>query len=147
SEIEATYTDSYKGLLDGGADALLLETQQDLLVVKAGIVAMHNAMDLAGRRVPLMVQVTMEQTGTMLLGTEIGAALNMIECFPEIVAVGLNCATGPVEMTPHVRFLGQNSTRPLSVQPNAGLPVMEGGKAVYKLTPDELAAHHVRFIE
>ena len=145
-EVEATYTTSYTALLDGGADALLLETQQDLLLVKAGIVAMHNAMDATGRRVPLIVQVTMEQTGTMLLGSEIGAALNMVECFPDIVAFGLNCATGPVEMTPHVRFLGQNSTRPLSVQPNAGLPVMEAGKAVYKLSPQELAEHHERFV-
>ena len=145
-EVEQTYTESFRGLLEGGSDALLLETQQDLLVVKAGIVAMHNAMDIVGRRVPLIVQVTMEQTGTMLLGTDVAAALNMIECFPEIVAFGFNCATGPVEMAPHVRYLGQNSTRPISVQPNAGLPVMEGGRAVYKLTPDELAAHHEKFV-
>lgn len=146
-EIEQTYTDSYLGLLQGGVDALLLETQQDLLVLKAGIVAMHRAMEQAQRVVPLIVQVTMEQTGTMLLGTEMGAALNVIESFPNVVAFGMNCATGPVEMTPHVRFLSQNSTRPVSVQPNAGLPVMEGGKAVYKLGPKDFAEHHVRFIE
>jgi 5-methyltetrahydrofolate--homocysteine methyltransferase len=82
----------------------------------------------------------------MLLGSDIGAALNMLEAFPAVKAIGINCATGPVEMAPHIRFLGDNSTRPVSVQPNAGLPMMEAGQAVYKLTPDELAHHHERFV-
>jgi 5-methyltetrahydrofolate--homocysteine methyltransferase len=146
-ELEGTYCDSFRGLLDGGADALLLETLQDLLMVKATIVGAQRAMAESGRSVPLFVQVTMEQTGTMLLGTEIGAALNMIEAFPAVCAFGINCATGPVEMAPHVRYLGQNSTRPIAVQPNAGLPVMEGGAARYKLTPDELAKHHDHFVK
>lgn len=145
-ELEETYALGFCGLIEGGADALLLETLQDLLMVKAGIVAANRAMAETGRRLPLFVQVTMEQTGTMLLGSEMGAALNMLEAFPSVVAVGLNCATGPVEMAPHVRFLGQNSTRPITVQPNAGLPVMEKGQAVYKLTPDELARHHDHFV-
>ena len=145
-ELERTYTDSFLGLLEGGADAFLLETLQDLLMVKAGVVAANRAMAEAGKRVPLFVQVTMEQTGTMLVGSEIGAALNMLEAFPSVVAVGMNCATGPVEMAPHVRFLANHSTRPLSIQPNAGLPVMEHGKAVYKLTPDDLARHHDQFV-
>lgn len=145
-ELEDTYSDGFRGLLEGGADALLLETLQDLLMVKATIVAAERAMAETGRKVPLFVQVTMEQTGTMLLGSEMGAALNMVEAFPSVKSFGLNCATGPVEMAPHVRFLGQNSTRPLSVQPNAGLPVMEAGQAKYKLTPEELADHHTRFV-
>lgn len=144
-EIERTYGDSFRGTLEGGADALLIETAQDLLMLKAAIVGAHRAMAETELRVPLFVQVTMEQTGTMLLGSEMGAALNMIECFPAIRAFGLNCATGPVEMSEHVRFLGQNSTRPITVQPNAGLPVMERGQGVYKLTPEELAHHHERF--
>jgi 5-methyltetrahydrofolate--homocysteine methyltransferase len=135
-ELENTYRDSFRGLLEGGADALLLETLQDLLMAKACIVGAERAMADTGRRVPLFVQVTMEQTGTMLLGTEIGAALNMVEAFPGVKSFGINCATGPVEMAPHVRYLGQNSTRPISVQPNAGLPTMEKGAAVYKLMPD-----------
>lgn len=147
TEIESTYFESFKGLLEGGSDALLLETLQDLLLVKAGIVAAERAMAETSRQVPVFVQVTMEQTGTMLLGTEMGAALNMIESFPSVKAFGMNCATGPVEMATHVRFLGQNSTRPIAIQPNAGLPVMEGGHAVYKLTPSELADHHQRFVE
>ena len=146
-ELENTYCDSFRGLLDGGVDALLLETLQDLLMVKATIVGAQRAMAESGRNVPLFVQVTMEQTGTMLLGTELGAALNMIEAFPSVCAFGINCATGPVEMAPHVRYLGQNSTRPISVQPNAGLPVMEAGQAKYKLTPEELAKHHDTFIK
>jgi 5-methyltetrahydrofolate--homocysteine methyltransferase len=146
-ELEDTYSLSFRGLLEGGADALLLETLQDLLMVKAGIVAAERAMAETGQKVPLFVQVTMEQTGTMLLGSDLAAALNMVECFPSIKAFGMNCATGPVEMAQHVRYLGQNSTRPLAVQPNAGLPVMEGGRACYKLTPEELAAHHTRFVE
>jgi len=145
-ELEDTYADAFRGLLVGGSDALLLETLQDLLMVKASVVAAERAMAETGKRVPLFVQVTMEQTGTMLLGSEIGAALNMVEAFPSVVSFGINCATGPVEMAPHVRFLGQNSTRPIAVQPNAGLPVMEGGEAKYKLTPEELAQHHERFV-
>lgn len=141
-----TYTDSFRGVLDGGADFLLLETLQDLLMVKAGIVAAKDAMTATGRRVPIVVQVTMEQTGTMLVGSDIAAALNMIECFPEVVAVGMNCATGPAEMAPFVKFLGENSTRPISIQPNAGLPMMEGGRAVYKLSPSDLADAHERFV-
>ena len=113
-------------------------------MVKAGIVAAERAMAESGKRLPLFVQVTMEQTGTMLLGSEMAAALAMIESFPAVTAFGLNCATGPDEMAPHVRFLGQNSTRPIAVQPNAGLPIMEGGQAVYKLTPEGLAAFHER---
>jgi 5-methyltetrahydrofolate--homocysteine methyltransferase len=144
-ELESTYSLSFRGLLEGGADALLLETLQDLLMVKATIVAANKAMAETGRRVPLFVQVTMEQTGTMLLGSELGAALNMIEAFPSVQAFGINCATGPAEMATHVRFLGENSTRPISVLPNAGLPVMEGGRACYKLSPQDLADYHDRF--
>lgn len=146
-ELHATYARAFIGLIEGGADALLLETLQDLLMLKAGVVAARDAMAQTGKVLPVFVQVTMEQTGTMLVGSEIGAALNSLECFPEVVAVGMNCATGPVEMAPHVRFLGQNSTRPISVQPNAGLPIMEKGVAVYKLTPEDLARHHHDFVE
>lgn len=147
AELESTYCDAARALLRGVVDALLLETLQDLLMVKASVVGFVRAMREEGREVPLFVQVTIEQTGTMLVGSDIAAALNSLECFPEVKAIGMNCATGPVEMAPHLRFLSQNSTRPISVQPNAGLPVMEGGRAVYKLTPQELADHQVRFVE
>lgn len=144
--LESTYTEAFRAMLENGADVLLLETCQDLLMVKAGLVAIENAVLESGRRVPAIVQVTMEQTGTMLLGSELAAALNFIECFPRVVAFGLNCATGPLEMTGHLRFLAENSTRPISVQPNAGLPQMERGRAVYKLQPSELASFAEKFV-
>jgi len=145
-ELVRTYKNCFVGLIEGGSDVLLLETLQDLLMVKAGIVAAKDAMAQTGKKLPIIVQVTMEQTGTMLLGSELGAALNFLESHPEVVAVGMNCATGPQEMMPHVRFLSENSTRPISIQPNAGLPMMEGGKAVYKLSPEDLAGFHERFV-
>lgn len=145
-EINATVRRSAKGLIEGGADVLLIETMQDLLMVKACIVAATEAMEESGRTVPLMVQVTVEQTGTMLVGSDLAAALNMVESFPQVVAIGMNCATGPQEMVPHIKFLCENSTRPVSVQPNAGLPVMEQGKAAYKLTPAQLADFHEMFV-
>ncbi|HXH60110.1 MAG TPA: homocysteine S-methyltransferase family protein [Fimbriimonadaceae bacterium] len=144
--LSKTYQTAATGLIEGGADFILLETLQDLLMVKATIVGVKRAMAECGKHLPIVVSVTMEQTGTMLVGSEIGAALNMVECFPEVVAFGLNCATGPVEMADHVRFLSQNSTRPITVQPNAGLPVMEKGHAVYKLTPEQLVEHQEQFV-
>lgn len=145
--LESTYSTAFRALLETGSDALLIETAQDLLMAKATVVGAIRAMAETSIRVPLFVSVTMEQTGTMLLGSEIGAALNMLESFPEVTAIGVNCATGPVEMTPHVRYLSQNSTRPISVLPNAGLPVMEKGQAVYKLSPEEFVQHHEHFIK
>ncbi|HEX5235999.1 MAG TPA: methionine synthase [Silvibacterium sp.] len=141
----AHYVEQAEALIEGGVDILLIETSQDLLQAKIALAACQDALHKAGKRLPIQMQVTLEATGTMLLGTEIGAALAAIECFmPDIV--GLNCATGPAEMNDAVRFLCQNSTQPISVLPNAGLPQNEGGRAVYKLTPQELAAYHRRFV-
>lgn len=147
NEVYESYRTAFRGLLNGGVDALLLETLQDLLMVKASIVGAIDAMEETGIRKPLFVQVTMEQTGTMLLGSEMAAALTMIEAFPAVQVFGLNCATGPKEMGQHVRFLSENSSRPIAVLPNAGLPVMEGGRAVYKLSPEELADFHEHFVK
>jgi 5-methyltetrahydrofolate--homocysteine methyltransferase len=149
----ASYRQQAEALIEGGVDVLLIETCQDLLQAKIAIAACQDAMrdardgkiPRAGRNVALQVQVTLEATGTMLLGSEIGAALAVLESFqPDVI--GLNCATGPAEMNDAVRFLCQNSTVPISVLPNAGLPQNEGGHAVYKLTPAELAAFHRRFV-
>jgi 5-methyltetrahydrofolate--homocysteine methyltransferase len=149
----ASYREQAEALIEGGVDVLLIETCQDLLQAKIAIAACQDAIRDArdgkipgtGRNVALQVQVTLEATGTMLLGSEIGAALAVIESFqPDVI--GLNCATGPAEMNDAVRFLCQNSTVPISVLPNAGLPQNEGGHAVYKLTPAELAAFHRRFV-
>lgn len=145
-ELYLSYKTAFIALIESGVHGLLLETLQDLLMVKATIVAANDAMAETGAELPLFVSVTMEQTGTMLLGTELGAALTMIESFPSVKAFGVNCATGPAEMASHIRTLSQTSSRPISVLPNAGLPQMEGGQAVYKLSPDELAAAHTHFV-
>ncbi|HEX9119318.1 MAG TPA: methionine synthase, partial [Terriglobales bacterium] len=132
-------------LIEGGVDILLVETCQDLLQAKAALAAVFDGMKQAGRRLPVQVQVTLEATGTMLLGTEIGAALTSLEPF-DVDAIGLNCATGPKEMNDAVRYLGINSPKEVSVLPNAGLPQNVGGHAVYALKPEELAEYHKLFI-
>ncbi len=145
-DMVAGYTAQALALIEGGADVLLAETCQDLLQAKAALVGIFDAMHQAGKRLPVTVQVTLEATGTMLLGTEIGAALTALEPF-DVDIIGLNCATGPQEMNDAVRFLGLNSTKQVSVLPNAGLPQNEGGRAVYKLTPAELATYHKHFVQ
>lgn len=144
-DMVAAYVEQAEALIRGGVDVLLVETCQDILQAKAGVVAVFEAMQNVGKRVPLQVQVTLEATGTMLLGTEIGAALTALEPF-DIDIIGMNCATGPREMNDAVRYLSDNSTKFISVLPNAGLPQNEGGHAVYKLTPQELADYHKHFI-
>src|SRR5216683_8319 len=141
----AGYTEQATALIEGGVDILLAETCQDLLQAKAVLVGIFDAMQKTGKRLPVTVQVTLEATGTMLLGTEIGAALTALEPF-DVDVIGLNCATGPKEMNDAVRYLGVNSTKYISVLPNAGLPQNEGGRAVYKLKPEELAQYHKHFI-
>ncbi|MDG4797412.1 methionine synthase [Micromonospora sp. WMMD1082] len=145
----ATLRDAYRenaaGLIEGGADALIIETCQDLLQVKAAVVGAHRAMAELGRKVPLICHVTVETTGTMLLGSEIGAALTAIEPLG-VDLIGLNCATGPAEMSEHLRYLSQHARVPLSVMPNAGLPQLTADGAVYPLTPVELADALERFV-
>ena len=145
-DMVASYVEQVLALIEGGVDVLLIETSQDLGQAKAATVAAFEAMQKAGKRLPVTVQVTLQESGTMLLGTEIGAALTALEPF-DVDIIGLNCATGPVEMNDAVRFLGANSTKHVSVLPNAGLPQNEGGHAVYKLTPAELAKYHKHFVQ
>ena len=133
-------------MIEAGVDLLLVETCQDLLQAKIASIAAIDAMKKAGKRLPLQVQVTLQESGTMLLGTEIGAAMTGLELL-DIDVLGMNCATGPAEMNDAVRYLGANSTRDISILPNAGLPQNEGGHAVYKLTPEELAKYHKHFVE
>jgi 5-methyltetrahydrofolate--homocysteine methyltransferase len=142
----ASYEEQAAALIEGGVDVLLIETAQDLLQAKIATIGVLEAMRKAGRRLPVTVQVTLQESGTMLLGTEIGAALTALEPF-EVDAIGLNCATGPKEMNDAVRYLALNSTKEVSVLPNAGLPLNEGGHAVYKLTPQELAEYHKHFVQ
>ena len=132
------YRIASQGLVDGGVDALLIETTQDLLQAKAAVNGARLVLDSLDRDVILIAQVTVETTGTMLLGSEIGAALTALEPL-DIDLIGLNCATGPAEMSEHLRYLSKNSRVALSVMPNAGLPVLAAGGASYPLGPDELA--------
>src|SRR5216684_743869 len=144
-DMVAAYEEQATALIEGGVDVLLVETAQDLLQAKIAAIGVLEAMKKADKRLPLQVQVTLQESGTMLLGTEIGAALTALEPL-DVDIIGMNCATGPVEMNDAVRYLGANSTKDISVLPNAGLPQNEGGHAVYKLTPEELAQYHKHFI-
>ena len=134
-----------EGLIEGGVDLFVIETVFDLLQAKAAVVACRRAMAKAGVDLPIQVQVTIELTGRMLPGTEIAAALTALSALRPSV-VGLNCATGPVEMGEHLRHLTQHSPLPVSCLPNAGLPSVVDGRMHYDLTPTQLAEHHARFI-
>ena len=145
ADLRDSYQPQIEGLLAGGVDVLLVETVQDLLQGKAAVIAARRAMRSVGREVPLMVQVTVETTGRLLLGSEIGAALTTLEAMrPDVI--GLNCATGPAEMTEHLRYLSQHARTFLSCLPNAGLPSVVDGHEHYDLTPEVLADAHDRFV-
>ncbi|HEY2813248.1 MAG TPA: methionine synthase [Acidimicrobiales bacterium] len=145
ADLRDAYEVECRGLLEGGVDLLLIETQFDLLGLKAAVVGARRAMAALDRQVPLQAQVTVELTGRMLPGTEIAAALCAIDAL-KVDVVGLNCATGPAEMTEHLRHLSQHSRMPISCIPNAGLPSVVDGEMHYDLTPDQLAEYHARFI-
>ncbi len=138
ADMKAAYAEQARGLIDGGADMLIVETCQDLLQTKAALIAIFDCFEEIKRRIPVIAQVTIEAFGTMLMGTEIGAALTALEPFP-VDVFGMNCATGPQQMAENVRFLCQNSVFPVSVIPNAGIPENVGGRAHYKETPESLA--------
>lgn len=144
SKLKEAYTLASQGLIDGGADALLVETTQDLLQAKAAVNGARSAIDGSQRDIVLIVQVTVETNGTMLLGSEIGAALNALEPLG-VDIIGLNCATGPAEMSEHLRALSQGSGTQISVMPNAGLPILGSAGAEYPLTGPELAKYLADF--
>ena len=141
SDLRDTYEEHARALIEGGVDLLLIETCMDLLQIKAAMQGGRRAMQAMGREVPIQVQVTMETTGRMLVGTEIGAALTALLAMKPAV-IGINCATGPAEMQEHLRHLAQHSPIPISVLPNAGLPSVVDGKTHYDLTPQQLAEFH-----
>jgi len=144
-DIKAAYYEQARGLVDGGVDLLIVETCQDLLQTKATLAAIFEYFERAKRRVPVIAQVTIENYGTMLPGTEISAALTALEPFP-INVIGMNCGTGPKDMTEHLRYLCENATLPVSVLPNAGLPSVVDGKMHYDETPETYTAQMVRFV-
>ena len=144
--LKVAYYTAAKGLADSGCDALLVETSQDLLQVKAAVNGCRQVIAESNRDIVLIAQVTVETTGTMLLGSEIGAALNTLEPMG-IDLIGLNCATGPTEMSEHLRYLSKNAKISISVMPNAGLPVLGANGASYPLGPEELATALDGFID
>ncbi|MEE6307645.1 methionine synthase [Plantactinospora veratri] len=146
AELRDAYQANAAGLVAGGADGLIVETCQDLLQVRAAVIGARRALAEAGRELPVICHVTVETTGTMLLGTEIGAALTALEPLG-IDLIGLNCATGPAEMTEHLRYLSRHARIPLSVMPNAGLPELTADGARYPLTPQELAEALAGFVD
>ncbi|MDJ0567393.1 MAG: methionine synthase [Microcystis sp. M49629_WE12] len=144
--LKNAYVEQVEGLYDGGADLLLVETCQDVLQIKAVLNAIEEVFQQKGQRLPLMVSVTMETMGTMLVGTEINAVVSILQPY-KIDILGLNCATGPDLMKPHIKYLSENSPFIVSCIPNAGLPENVGGQAHYRLTPVELKMALMHFIE
>ena len=144
--MKATFAEQAEGLYDGGVDLFLVETCQDVLQIKAALNAIEEVFAKKGDRRPLMVSVTMETTGTMLVGSDVTAMLAILEPFP-IDILGLNCATGPDRMAEHIKYLSENSPFVISCIPNAGIPENVGGHAHYKLTPIELRMALMRFVE
>jgi 5-methyltetrahydrofolate--homocysteine methyltransferase len=144
--LTAAFTEQAEGLYDGGVDLFIVETCQDVLQIKSALNAIEEVFKKKGARIPLMVSVTMEATGTMLVGSDISAALAILQPYP-IDILGLNCATGPDRMAEHVKYLSEHSPFVVSCVPNAGLPENIGGHAHYKLTPIELKMALMRFVE
>ncbi len=144
--MQAAFAEQAEGLYDGGVDLFIIETCQDVLQIKAALNAVESVLQHKGERRPLMVSITMETMGTMLVGSEISAALTILEPYP-IDILGLNCATGPDRMADHIKYLCEHSPFVVSCIPNAGLPENIGGHAHYKLTPMELRMALIRFVE
>ncbi|ALF54844.1 methionine synthase [Nostoc piscinale CENA21] len=144
--MKAAFAEQAEALMDGGVDLLLVETCQDVLQIKAALNGIEETFVKRGDRIPLMVSVTMESMGTMLVGTEISAVLTILEPY-NIDVLGLNCATGPDLMKPHIKYLAEHSPFVVSCIPNAGLPENIGGQAHYRLTPTELRMALMHFVE
>lgn len=145
-ELIDIFSEQATGLIEGGVDLLLVETSQDILEVKTAIWGIQKAFSSTGKRVPIQVQVTLDTSGRMLLGTDISAVLAILEGFP-IDVIGLNCSTGPEHMREPIQYLGENSSKPVSCIPNAGLPLNVDGQAVYPLTPEDFAKDLTEFVE
>jgi len=145
-DLAEVFCEQATGLIQGGADVLLIETSQDILEVKAAIHGILRAFEETGEYLPIQAQVTLDTTGRMLLGTDIAAALTILEGLP-IDVIGLNCSTGPEHMREPIRFLGEHAPLPVSCIPNAGLPLNVDGEAVYPLEPEPFAEALAEFVE
>ncbi|HXU22388.1 MAG TPA: homocysteine S-methyltransferase family protein, partial [Tepidiformaceae bacterium] len=146
-ELVHSYREQASGLIEGGIDVLKVETCQDLLQTKAALAAISDVFAETGTRVPVIASVTIETTGTMLLGSDIACALTALDCLDVVDILGINCSTGPDQMVEHVRYLAQHSRRPLFIAPNAGLPELVNGEACYRLSPEEFARFQQIFVD
>lgn len=144
-DMAAAYKEQAKGLVEGGVDLLCVETCQDMLQAKAALYGIFEYFEEARQRVPVIASVTVETMGTLLLGTEISAALTTLEPY-DVDVIGMNCATGPAEMSEHVRVLCSSSPKPVFVMPNAGIPENVGGHAHYKLSPEEFVKYLSHYV-
>lgn len=135
-----------QGLIQGGVDVLLIETSQDILEVKLAIIGSFNAMEKIGKKVPIISNVTLDKYGKMLLGTNIQSAYTTVSDMG-VSVFGLNCSTGPVEMESSIRWLDEQNELPILVMPNAGMPINEGGNAVYKMTSKDMSHHLGEFLQ
>ena len=146
-ELVESYREQTRGLVEGGIDVLKVETCQDLLQTKAALGAIEDVFEEVDTRLPVIASVTIETTGTMLLGSDIACALTTLEALDTVDVIGINCATGPEQMVEHVRHLAQNSRRPVFIGPNAGLPEIRDGETCYPLTPEAFARYQRIFVE
>ena len=145
-ELSASLAEQMRALVEAGVDALAIETCQDLLQVKTAVVACFEVLEETGRDIPVLVSVTMERQGTMLVGSDMASICATLEPFP-IYSLGLNCATGPADMVSHIRYLGHNWPGRISCMPNQGLPSVVDGKTFYPMTPEEYVLSMRKFIE
>lgn len=145
-ELAEVFAEQARGLVEGGVDVVLVETSQDILEVRAAVYGITRYFQESGNRVALQVQVTLDVSGKMLLGTDIAAALTILEALP-VDVIGLNCSTGPEHMREPIRYLVEHSTKPISVLPNAGLPLNVDGEAVYPLQPQPFAHMLGEFVD
>ena len=146
TDLSIAYAEQCRALVEAGIDLMIIETCQDLLQVKLALVATFETLEALGKDIPVLVSVTVERQGTMLVGTEISAAAATIEPFP-VYSLGLNCATGPSDMESHIRYLSHNWPRRVSCIPNQGLPEVLDGRTHYPLEPQPYAKQLKHFIE
>ena len=145
AKLSEAYREQITALVEAGVDLLIYETAQDLFQIKLGLIACFETLEKLGREIPVMVSVTVERTGTLLVGTDIAAAAVTVEPFP-VLAFGLNCATGPADMTSHIHWLQHNWPRRISMMPNQGLPEIVNGQTAYRLQPDDFARQMMPFV-
>lgn len=144
-DMKKSFYTQASGLFDGGVDLFVLETCQDILQIKAGLAGIFKVMEEKKKRIPVMIQITIERTGAMLVGSDIACAFCAVEPY-EVDIIGLNCATGPLEMSDHIRYLCEVSRLPVSCMPNAGIPENRGGKSHYHLSPEDFSKVLFHFV-